>query len=117
MNTFSCLTFPSKSLFSRHRRLALLDHHHSFFNTFHLNFLRRDEHCTLISLSPKHSHATYFDSGSLEKKKNYNKIKEVLDDALTGYALTVGTTFVRTKVKFGRHIFNHGVPLREAAVK
>ena len=72
-----------------------------------MNFLRRDEHCTLISLSPKHSHATYFDSGSLEKKKNYDKIKEVLDDALTGFASTEGTTFVRTKFKFGRHVFNH----------
>ena len=69
--------------------------------------MRRDEHCTLISLSPKHSHATYFDSGSLEKKKNYDKIKEVLDDALTGFASTEGTSFVRKKVKFGRHVFNH----------
>src|SRR3954469_17153438 len=107
MNTFSCLTFPSKSLFTCHHRLALLDYHHSFSNTFHLNFLCRDEQCTLISLSPKHSHATYFESGSLEKNKNYDKIKEVLDDALTCYASTAGTTFVRTKVMFGRHVFNH----------
>uniref|UniRef100_A0ACD5YPA0 Uncharacterized protein n=1 Tax=Avena sativa TaxID=4498 RepID=A0ACD5YPA0_AVESA len=70
-------------------------------------YFPEDEHCTLISLSPKHSHATYFDSGSLEKKKKYDKIKEVLDDALTGFASTEGTTFVRTKVKFGRHVFNH----------
>src|SRR4051812_41053773 len=107
MNTFSCLNFLSNSLFTRHHRLALLDYHHSFSNTFHLIFLCRDVHGTLISLSPKNSQATYFDSGSLEKKKNYDKIKEVLDVALTGYAATEGTTFVRTKVKFGRHVFNH----------
>ena len=58
-------------------------------------------------MSPKHSQATYFDSGSQEKKKNYDKIKEVLDDALTGYASAEGATFVRKKLKFGRHVFTH----------
>src|SRR4051812_48624447 len=57
-----------------------------FFQHIPFDFFRRDEHSTLISLSLKHSHATYCHSGSLEKNKNYNKSKELLDDALTGYA-------------------------------
>jgi hypothetical protein len=52
--------------------------------------LRRNKYYTLINISPRHSLATYFDSGSLVKKKYYNNIKSVLDDALDGYALKGG---------------------------
>jgi hypothetical protein len=41
-------------------------------------------YCTLISIAPKYSLATYFDSGSAEKK-NYAEIRGVLDDSLEGY--------------------------------
>ena len=67
--------------------------------------MRRDKYCSLISFSPKDSHATYFDSGSA-KKKNYENIKKVLDDALTGYALA-GGTFDKKKVIHGKHVFTH----------
>jgi phage-related protein len=69
--------------------------------------LRRDkQYCTLISLSPKYSHATYFDSGSAIKKKDYTNIKKVLDDALTGYASS-GGTFERPNVRYGNNVFTH----------
>jgi hypothetical protein len=47
--------------------------------------LRRDEYCTLIIIYTRYSLATYFDSGSA-RRKNYAKIRSVLDDALDGYA-------------------------------
>jgi hypothetical protein len=68
--------------------------------------LRRDKYCTLISFSPKHSHATYFDSGSATKK-DYGNIKRVLDDALTGYASNGGSFKGPGKVKCGNHVFTH----------
>jgi hypothetical protein len=40
--------------------------------------------CTPISISLKYSIATYFDSGNANKK-NYARIRGVLDDALEGY--------------------------------
>ena len=46
----------------------------------------RDKYCVLIILSPRWSIATYFDSGSLSIKKDYEGIKGVLNDALEGYA-------------------------------
>ena len=48
--------------------------------------LTRDKYCILIVLSPRWSIATYFDSGSLDRKKDYTRIKGVLDEALEGYA-------------------------------
>ncbi|KAK1648797.1 hypothetical protein QYE76_066602 [Lolium multiflorum] len=46
-----------------------------------LAYFPEDTYCTLISISPKYSLATYFDSGSA-KRKNYARIRGVLDDAL-----------------------------------
>ena len=46
----------------------------------------RDKYCILIILSPRWSIATYFDSGSSSIKKDYDRIKGVLNDALEGYA-------------------------------
>ena len=48
--------------------------------------MRRDIYCTLILIHPRYSVATYLDSRSDAKTKNYAYIKGVLDDALEGYA-------------------------------
>ena len=71
--------------------------------------LRRNIYCTLILISPRYSLATYFDSGSLTKKKGYSRIKSVLDDALEGYA-SKGCNFANKTVKCirnGKHMFKH----------
>jgi hypothetical protein len=70
--------------------------------------LHRDKYCTLIVLAPKYSLATYFDSGNLEKKKNYTIIRGVLDDALEVYAKK-GCPFTNKgeNVKDGKHKFKH----------
>ena len=67
--------------------------------------MRRDKRFTLISFCPKYSIATYFDSDS-KSKKDYENIKRVLDDALTGYASS-GGSFERPKLKYGKHVFTH----------
>ena len=67
--------------------------------------LHREETCTLIILYPKHSHATYFDSGSATKK-NYTNIKQVLNDALNCYFLK-GNNLIREKLEGTRHVFRH----------
>ena len=48
--------------------------------------LSRDKYCILIIICPKWSLAQYFDSGNLTTKKDYTRIKGVLDEALEGYA-------------------------------
>ena len=73
--------------------------------------LSRDTYCTLVILSPRWSIATYLDSGSLTKKKDYTSIKRVLDDALEGYAQK-GGPFEKngeclTK-NTNKHRFRHG---------
>ena len=71
--------------------------------------LRRNIYCTLILISPRYSLATYFDSGSLIKKKNYSLIKSVLDDALEGYA-SKGCSFANKTAECfqnGKHVFKH----------
>jgi hypothetical protein len=70
--------------------------------------LRRDTYCVLISIAPKYSLATYFDSGSA-KKKNYSRIRGVLDDALEGY-FKKGGAFKEKAECFrddGKHKFKH----------
>ena len=61
----------------------------------------------LIRFSPKHSHAVYFDSGSV-KKKDYKYIMRVLDDALADYKQAGGKIM---KHKFNKQsdvrVFNH----------
>jgi hypothetical protein len=70
--------------------------------------LRRDKYCALVILALKYSLATYFDSGSLEKKKNYIRIRGVLDDALEGYAKKECTfTNKGENVKDDKHKFKH----------
>jgi hypothetical protein len=68
--------------------------------------LHRDKYCTLIVFSPKFSLATYFDSGSLEMKKNYTRIRGVLDEAVEGYAKK-GCPFANKGENFndGKHVF------------
>ena len=48
--------------------------------------LSRNKYCTLVVLNPRWSSATYLDSGGLDMKEDYTKIKGVLDEALEGYA-------------------------------
>jgi hypothetical protein len=70
--------------------------------------LRGDIYCTLISISPRYSFATYFDSGSA-KKKNYARIRGVLDDVLEGYSKQ-GCPFNHKEECFrddGKHKFKH----------
>ena len=72
--------------------------------------LTRDKYCILIVLSPKWSIATYFDSGSLDRKKDYTRIKGVLDEALEGYAQK-GGPFEKKGEYFTsdkKHRFRHG---------
>ena len=67
--------------------------------------MHREETCTLILLYPKHSHATYFDSGSASKK-NYTNIKLALDNALNCYYLK-GNSLIREKREGTRRVFSH----------
>ena len=67
--------------------------------------MRRDKYCTLICFTPKLSHATYFDSGSANKK-NYENIKKFMDDALNGYALAEGP-FKKKRIVDHKHVFTH----------
>ena len=71
--------------------------------------LSREKYCVTISLGPKWSSAQYFDSSNVTTKKNYNRIKGVLDDALEGYFQKGGTfdnnrAFIKTN---GKHGFRH----------
>ena len=74
----------------------------------------RDKYCVLIILSPRWSIATYFDSGSLSIKKDYEGIKGVLNDALEGYAQKGGHFEKGGKFKGecltadNKHRFRHG---------
>nr|XP_051191314.1 uncharacterized protein LOC127304762 [Lolium perenne] len=73
-----------------------------------LAYFPEDTHCVLISIAPKFSLATYFDSGSA-KKKNYARIRGVLDDALEGY-FKKGGAFKEKAECFrddGKHKFKH----------
>ena len=58
---------------------------------FQLHVLSRNTYCTLIMLYPWKSLAQYFDSSNTTKKKNYARIKGVLDEAINGYAQNGGT--------------------------
>ena len=72
--------------------------------------LRRDEYCVLISVDLKWSMATYLDSGSGEKKKDYSRVRSVLDDALEAYALANGGPFKQNHEFFrddGKRRFKH----------
>ena len=64
-----------------------------------------DTQCTLISVSPKYSTATYFDPDRESNKDNTN-IKKVLDDVLSAYSKS-GGTFTRQVTKYGMHVFTH----------
>ncbi|KAK1621331.1 hypothetical protein QYE76_026848 [Lolium multiflorum] len=73
-----------------------------------LAYFPEDTYCVLISIAPKYSLATYFDSGST-KKKNYARIRGVLDDALEGY-FKKGGAFKEKAECFrddGKHKFKH----------
>jgi hypothetical protein len=58
---------------------------------FQLHVLSRDKYCTLIILDPKWSLAQYFDSSSTTTKKDYKRIRGVLDEAILGYSKNGGT--------------------------
>ncbi|KAK1616953.1 hypothetical protein QYE76_022470 [Lolium multiflorum] len=63
-----------------------------------------DKYCTLIILCPKWSLAQYFDSSNTTTKKDYRRIRGVLDEAILGYSKNGGTfdkkgEFVRPDTK------------------
>ncbi|KAK1677578.1 hypothetical protein QYE76_038426 [Lolium multiflorum] len=60
-------------------------------NTILLPVFPEDKYCTLIILDPKWSLAQYFDSSSTTTKKDYNRIRGVLDEAILGYSKNGGT--------------------------
>ena len=72
--------------------------------------LSRDEYCILIVVSPRWYVATYFDSGNLDVKKDYTRIRGVLDEALDGYAQKGGQFENKGErlTEDNRHIFFHG---------
>lgn len=80
---------------------------------------RRDKYCTLIVLSTRYSIATYFDSGSA-RRKNYVRVKSVLDDAIEGYAKQGGPFDYKGEAykDNGLHKFKHvcEFPMRQAAI-
>lgn len=70
--------------------------------------LCRDKYCTLIVICTKYSIASYFDSASQKKKKDYTRIRGVLNEALEGYAKK-GCPFVNKGecIKDDKHVFKH----------
>ncbi|KAK1614680.1 hypothetical protein QYE76_020197 [Lolium multiflorum] len=60
-------------------------------NTILLPVFPEDKYCTLIILCPKWSLAQYFDSSSTTTKKDYKRIRGVLDEAILGYSKNGGT--------------------------
>jgi hypothetical protein len=76
-------------------------------------FPTRDKYCVLIILNPRWSIATYLDTGSSSNKKDYTRIKGVLDEALEGYA-QMGGHFEQGQTNGecfslnNKHRFRHG---------
>jgi hypothetical protein len=72
--------------------------------------LSRDTYCVTISLCPRWSVAQYFDSSNTTYKKDWGRIKTVLNDALEGYFQMGGTfekncAFVKNDKRHGfRHV-------------
>ena len=72
--------------------------------------LSRDKYCVTIALCPKWSLAQYFDLSNTTYKKDWARVKTVLDDALEGYIQKGGTfvekmAFVKSNKKHGfRHV-------------
>ncbi|KAK1612707.1 hypothetical protein QYE76_036380 [Lolium multiflorum] len=64
-----------------------------------------DKTCTLISITPKHSVATYLDADG-KSTTDYTNVKAVLDDALNGYVKAKGN-MQRPNVRYGKHVFKH----------
>ncbi|KAK1614466.1 hypothetical protein QYE76_019983 [Lolium multiflorum] len=75
--------------------------------------LSRDKYCTLVILCPKWSLAQYFDSSNTTTKKDYMRIRGVLDEAILGYSKNGGTfdkkgQYIRpgTKKLGFKHVFD-----------
>ncbi|KAK1609280.1 hypothetical protein QYE76_032953 [Lolium multiflorum] len=73
-------------------------------DTILLPVFPEDKYCTLIILCPKWSLAQYFDSSNTTTKKDYRRIRGVLDEAILGYFKNGGTfdkkgEFVRPDTK------------------
>ncbi|KAK1687117.1 hypothetical protein QYE76_047965 [Lolium multiflorum] len=63
-------------------------------NTILLPVFPEDKYCTLVILCPKWSLAQYFDSSNTTTKKDYTRIRGVLDEAILGYSKNGGTFHV-----------------------
>ncbi|KAK1609936.1 hypothetical protein QYE76_033609 [Lolium multiflorum] len=59
-------------------------------NTILLHVFPEDKYCTLIILEPKWSLAQYFESSSMTTKKDYKRIRGVLDEAILCYSKNGG---------------------------
>ncbi|KAK1679678.1 hypothetical protein QYE76_040526 [Lolium multiflorum] len=72
------------------RYVAKVPSGHGFVDSgFAENIFLRDKSCTLISITPKHSVATYLDADG-KSTTDYTNVKAVLDDALNGYVKAKG---------------------------
>ncbi|KAK1680061.1 hypothetical protein QYE76_040909 [Lolium multiflorum] len=60
-------------------------------NILLLPIFPEDKYCTLVILCPKWSLAQYFDSSNTTTKKDYKRIRGVLDEAILGYSKNGGT--------------------------
>ncbi|KAK1684993.1 hypothetical protein QYE76_045841 [Lolium multiflorum] len=60
-------------------------------NTILLPIFPEDKYCTLVILWAKWSLAQYFDSSNTTTKKDYTRIRGVLDEAILGYSKNGGT--------------------------
>ncbi|KAK1682968.1 hypothetical protein QYE76_043816 [Lolium multiflorum] len=69
------------------------------------NLVKGDNTCTLISVTPRHSMATYLDADG-KSSTDYTNVKAVLDDALNGYVKAKGH-MERPNVRYGKHVFKH----------
>ena len=103
-----CLPSPSKYT----HPVSIVTHSYIAFvpssNNFVSIVLRSGIYCTLIAIYPRLSQATYMDSSSDTKPKNYDRIKRVLDLALQVY-VAKGGKFSKggERKKDGRNVFSH----------
>jgi hypothetical protein len=82
---------------------------------FQMHVLSRDKFCTLIALRPKWSLAQYFDSSNAMTRKDYTRIKGVLDEAIHSYSQNGGTFDKNGKCirpGTGKHGFKHVTEFR-----
>ena len=68
--------------------------------------LCRNKYCVLIIAYPTRSQVVYLDSGRDHKKKNYEPIRRVLNEALTNYSFH-GGAMIKQYAREGKLVFGH----------